>query len=485
MVGVTREVSPSEHAVFERRLDARLVAAMLAAGSLSFSAVVFETAMNVALPALMEEFGVGTATIQWITSGYLLMLSVTIPVFPWLKSRFPLRSLFGCAVALFVVGTLACGFAPSFPVLLAGRLIQGAGTGIAIPLMFSIVVDQVPRDHMGLMMGFASLITALAPAVGPSYGGLVMGIAGWRAVFLALVPLVLVAAATGLACVRQATPLARSRFDAAGFALVAMGFSALVIGINRSAEAGWASMGVWGPLAISGAALAAFARRGARMRQRGSDHSMRPLIDVGVFSRLRFSLSAVNVALISFAILGFAYLVPNYAQLALGADALQSGTLLLPGCLASVVVGPIGGRLFDRRGAALPIFAGALFFVISTCIFALSADAMTPGLLMGVYVLFGIGQGLAFSTTMTYGLSGLPEGERADGNSVNNTLQQLGGSIGVSVVTAVVGAAQSGAESIAAGTRAGGSLAFILLAAMMALVFFIALGSLRMRRGAK
>ena len=114
----------------------------MAAGSLSFSAVVFETALNVALPALMEEFSVDTATIQWITSGYLLMLSVMIPTFSFLKARFPLKRLFIAAVLLFLCGTLLCAFAPMFPVLLLGRVVQGVGTGIAIPLMFSIVVDQ-------------------------------------------------------------------------------------------------------------------------------------------------------------------------------------------------------------------------------------------------------------------------------------------------------------------------------------------------------
>lgn len=187
---------------FERRLDGKLVASIVAAGSLSFCAVVFETAMNVALPALMEEFAVDTATIQWITSGYLLMLSVMIPTFSYLKSSFPLRRLFVAAVLLFLVGTLACAAAPAFPVLLAGRVIQGVGTGIAIPLMFSIVVDQVPYDRMGLMMGVASTITSLAPAVGPSYGGVVMEIAGWRMVFLCLVPLVILAFVVGSLCVR-------------------------------------------------------------------------------------------------------------------------------------------------------------------------------------------------------------------------------------------------------------------------------------------
>lgn len=459
---------------FERRLDAKLVASMAAAGSMSFAAVVFETALNVALPTLMEEFSVGTATIQWSTSGYLLMLSVVIPTFPWLKSRFPLRRLFLVAVVLFIAGTLLCGCAPAFPVLLAGRLVQGVGTGIAIPLMFSIVVDQVPHEHMGMMMGFASLITALAPAVGPTYGGFVMSIASWRMVFLFLVPLVVVALGVGVTCLRQATPLSARRFDALGSMLVAAGFFALVYGCNLSADVGWISMPV---LICLIAAVVAFV-----LFYRHAQHAERPLINVAVFSCRTFVTEVLVVLLVAFAILAFAYLVPNYAQLALGVDELTAGSLLLPGCLASVLFGPVGGRLLDRGGARLPIMAGMSLLVVATVLYAVMASSLTPMLMMGIYILFGVGQGLGFSTTMTNGLEALPEDERADGNSVLNTFQQLGGSIGVSVVTAVVGSAQSAAPDIATGTATGGASAFLLLAILMVVVLVLS-ALVLLRRG--
>lgn len=446
----------------QRRLDARLIAAIAAAGSLSFCAVVFETALNVALPALMDEFGVGTATIQWITSGYLLMLAIMIPVFPYLKRRFPLRRLFVVAVALFLTGTLACGLAPAFALLLAGRVVQGMGTGIAIPLMFSLVVDQVPYDRMGLMMGFASLITSLAPAVGPTYGGIVIGLAGWRWVFLALVPLVAGAFCVGAACIRQATELDRGLFDVAGFLLVAGGFFALVLGVNRSSEAGWLSAPVLGLLVLAAALIAAFAVHALRVCD--------PLIDVRMFSCGAFACSVGVVALIAFAILAYAYLVPNYAQLALGADEMVAGTLLLPGCLGAVVLAPVGGRLLDAHGARVPIAVGMALLLAATVLYAACAARLTPMLLMGFYVLFGAGQGFAFSATMTNGLAQLPEAQRTGGSSVFNTLQQLGGSIGVSAVTAVVGAAQVGAQgsaSLADATADGGAVAFALLAGIM------------------
>ncbi|WP_158095311.1 DHA2 family efflux MFS transporter permease subunit [Collinsella sp. An2] len=470
---MTNEVQSFEP--FERRLDAKLIASIVAAGSLSFSAVVFETAMNVALPALMEEFAVDTATIQWITSGYLLMLSVMIPTFSFLKARFRSRRLFIAAVGLFLAGTLFCAAAPAFPVLLLGRVVQGVGTGIAIPLMFSIVVDQVPYEQTGLMMGVASLITSVAPAVGPSYGGVVMEIAGWRMVFVCLVPLLLISFVVGSICVRQATPLSRPRFDVPGFALLALCFFSLILGINMASREG-ASPTVAGVFAVFVAALVLFA-----LHIRRSDH---PLLNPGLFAHPVFVASVVVIAAIAFAILGFAYLVPNYAQLALGASASLSGTLLLPGCGLVAIFAPLGGRVLDRVGAGVPIAIGMGLLLVSTLLFVVFADALTPELMLGFYIFFGVGQGFGMSTTMTHGLQGLPEELRTDGSSVFNTLQQLGGSVGVSAVTAVVGAAQAGASSMHDGTVAGGHAAFMLLAAVIAMAVVANLVAFRARRRA-
>ena len=457
---------------FERRLDARLVASIVAAGSLSFCAVVFETAMNVALPALMKEFAVDTATIQWITSGYLLMLSVMIPTFPFLKARFPLRRLFIVAVLAFLAGTLMAAAAPSFPILLLGRVVQGVGTGIAIPLMFSIVTDQVPYEQMGLMMGVASLITSFAPAVGPSYGGIVMEIAGWRMVFLCLVPIVVLSFIVGSLCVRQATPLGRPRFDVLGFVLVAIGFFSLIYGINLASREGL-GLNVLLIFALCVAALAGFGVHGRR-----SDDA---LINLEVFAYPSFVLSVVVVASVAFAILGFAYLVPNYAQLALGASASLSGTLLLPGC-ALVMISPIGGRILDRVGAAVPVAIGMVLMLASTALYTAFAASLTPMLMLAFYVLFGLGQGFGFSTTMTHGLMCLPERLRTDGNSLFNTMQQLGGSVGVSAVTAVVGAAQAGASDMTAATAVGGFWAFVLLFVVIVVAAASSIAAFRLKK---
>ena len=137
----------------DKKIDLKLIMSIVATGIMSFSGVVVETAMNVTFPSLMEEFQIGTSSVQRITTGYLLVLAAVTPV---------------------------------FSLLLLGRLIQGVGTGIALPLMFNITMEQVPEEKLGVMMGTASLITAMAPAVGPSLGGFIVNHFGWRIVFILL-----------------------------------------------------------------------------------------------------------------------------------------------------------------------------------------------------------------------------------------------------------------------------------------------------------
>ena len=226
---------------FQRRLDARLVLSIVAIGVMSFAGVVVETAMNIAFPALMTEFGVSTARVQWITTGYLLVLAAIMPISSLLNRRFRTRSLFLTAMALFVAGTVLCAAAPRFDLLIGGRLIQGVGTGIALPLMFNVVLKQAPLDRLGTMMGVATLITAIAPAVGPSLGGYLIGALGWRSIFLILLPFLLAALLLGALTIREAHEPERVPFAPVQFAALAAGFTCFVLAMNAASTAGFAS----------------------------------------------------------------------------------------------------------------------------------------------------------------------------------------------------------------------------------------------------
>ncbi len=446
---------------FERKIDLKLILSIIAAGIMSFSGVVVETAMNVTFPTLMKEFSVSTSTVQWITTGYLLILAVIIPASSWLKRRFRTKTLFFTANILFIAGTVLCAAAPAFSILLLGRLIQGVGTGLALPLMFNIVLEQAPYDKMGVMMGIASLITAVAPAVGPSLGGMIVNLLGWRMIFVILLPLLLLSLVFGISSIRQIQPTERLSFDWKGYLMLLCGFSTMIFGINLASSFGWISFPVLCLLTISVAALTLFYRH--------SLCSKAPLIHVQVFRNLPFSLSVMSILLIQFICLGMGFLIPNYSQLVSGENAFISGCLLLPGCIIGAALSPFSGRLLDCIGARKPILTGNISVIVSTLCFALFLGKSSLLLIACFYLIFALGQGFSVGTTMTNGLGTLPQELSSDGNAVINTLQQLAGAIGTAVCSTIVASSQA-SHNMASGTTTGTIHAFVMLAILSILM---------------
>ena len=452
------------------RISPSLVAAIVATGLMSFSGVVSETAMNVTFPTLMRELGIGTSTVQWLTTGYLLALALVVPLSSFLKRRHTLKTLFLVANLLFLGATVLCALAPHFSVLLAGRLIQGAATGIALPLMFNIILGQAPASRLGLLMGVGSLITAMAPAVGPVLGGVIVDSYGWRVIFWVLVSVLLLSLALGVAAVRQSEPLTReARFSPLDYALLAAGFCAFILATERMTHGGAA---LWLLFAASALALAGFARRSAR-----SDW---PLLRLSVFRERTFVYCLLFVLLIQFCVLALGFLIPNYSQLAGGESARTAGLLLLPGCLLGALMAPFAGRLLDRFGAARPVLGGSVLVIVALLLFAVCGRVLTTPLFMLFYTLYACGHGLVVGNAMTHGLRHLPPQLSADGNAVLNTLQQLAGAVGTSVAASIVAAAQARVpDDLARGTLTGSQYAFFLLAALALIALGCALRGVR------
>ena len=462
---------------FERRLDARLVVSVAAVGIMSFAGVVVETALNIAFPALMEEFGVTTASVQWVTTAYLLVLAAIMPISSFLNRRFRNKALFLAAMAVFLAGTAVCAAAPNFILLVAGRILQGIGAGIALPLMFNIVLQQAPVGKLGVMMGFATLIIAIAPAVGPSFGGFLVEAYGWRSIFLVLLPFLGLSLVLGALTVRQARDVEKVGFSPVQFLLVAASFTALVVAANAASEGAWTSPKTLGLLALAFALLAGFTWISRR--------SGAPLLRVRIFADRTYALSLAYAVLIQATVLALGYLIPYFAQVAKSTGSFAAGCLLLPGCVIGAILTPFGGRLLDRFGAKRPILAGAAVGVATLACFAAFGAEGSAVRLAFIYTFFPICQGLSLSNSMTHGLRSLPEELQADGNAAFNTVQQLGGAVGTAVAAAIVNSAQAASSGdVVAGTTAGAQTAFCVLLGAGVAAFAAALGVfLRPRRG--
>ncbi|MFB9769369.1 DHA2 family efflux MFS transporter permease subunit [Lactiplantibacillus modestisalitolerans] len=451
-----------------KKVDLKLILAVVATGLLSFCGVIVETAMNITFPVLMRQFQLNAATVQWMTTAYLLVVAIIVPISAFLKRRFRTKTLFITANLLFILGLIIDSSALNFPLLVVGRIVQGLGTGIALPLMFNIILDWVPLDQRGTLMGIGTLITAIAPALGPTYGGLVISALNWHWVFILLLPLLVLSLILGIYAIRQAEPPIKTTFDVRAWVMVMLIFIGFTFAFSRLQQLFRAPVVIIGWLVVGVVGLVAFVWLTGR--------SQHPLISLKIFQTQSFNWHLTGFFLVQVNALGLAFILPNYLQLVDGKSALAAGLYILPGAAIGAILAPLGGRLLDKFGAAKPILTGAVILVVAIGLFTLLGMRLTGPLVMGIYILLMIGMGITMGNTMTSGLSQLSAERQADGNAVFNTLQQFAGATGTSLVSAVITLIQertsgSAAHAVATGSTVALILLFILIACNLVALF--------------
>lgn len=438
----------------ERKVSKKLYLSILATGLMAFCGIVIETAMNVTFPTLMDQFNVTTGTIQWLTTGYLLIVSVIIPLSGFLKRRFTLKSLFLAASTLFIIGLIICSFANNFSLLLAGRLIQGMGTGTALPLMFNIILEQAPLQKIGFLMGIGTLVTAVAPASGPTYGGLLVAV-NWHLIFILLLIVMVFALFIGVYAITQVTETEKIKLDIISWISVALFFAGAILAFN-SIESSITNAVIFGVIAILG--LIAFIWK--------SNHSTSPLVNLSIFKVPSFSLLLFGFIIFQMLIVGSAFVLPNYLQIVNQVNSAVAGLLLLPGAALGAVLAPISGKLYDNLGPRKPINIGLGFQVVALFLLFITAMTAPAWLIMVGYILFMLGTGFAMGNIMTSGLSQVTKELTPDGNAAFNTLQQFAGALGTAIASLVLALSQNKADYIHS-TAVGAQHDFLMLFIML------------------
>ncbi len=445
---------------YERVYDKKLVMSIFATGLLTFTGIIVETAMNVTFPTLMEQFNISTSTVQWCTTGYLLALSIVITISAFLKKRFKTKQLFVTALLLFLAGTVLCALAPAFSLLLCGRMIQGIATGIALPLMMNIILEQATLEKTGMLMGVAMLITAVAPAIGPALGGVLVDTLGWRSIFWVLVPLLLISFVLGIISIRQGWKTEKISLNFTEWIMLAISFICLILATSYIPE-----LGIWSPiiwLLFLGCIvfLLLFVRH--------SKKCTTPLIDVEIFSSKIYIFTVIAIFTQQIVCLGIGYVVPNLPQLSWGVSSSVAGMIMVPGCLVAAIFSPVAGKWLDKVGPIKPITLGIISAVTGT--FLIAFVAPRTGWVfsfMFFYIIFAIGLAFLTGNIITNGLRHVKDKYVADGNAINNTVQQLAGGVGTAIATTIVAIAQSDTtRSIATTTYTGA------IRALMALFIF-------------
>ncbi|MGJ5591271.1 MDR family MFS transporter [Micrococcus lylae] len=425
----------------------RLIGLLVAA---AFVVILNETIMSVALPRLMAEFSVTAATAQWLSTGFMLTMAVVIPFTGWVMNRFTVRQVFVFAMSTFVVGTAVAGLAPWFSVLLLGRVVQAVGTAIMMPLLMTTVLNVVPVARRGRIMGIISIVIAVAPATGPTVGGVILEHLSWRWMFGTVFPIAVAALATGALWVRNVTEPRPVRLDGFSGVLCALGFGGMIFGLSSIGEsaAGHAPIAPWIPILAGAMFLALFAVRQVRLKDGA-------LLDLRTLTRPTYATALACMLVTMMALFGVIILLPMYFQQVLGWTTQQSGLALLPGGAAMAVLGYVVGNLYDRVGPRPLLIPGSVLAAGALWGFTFLSPDTTAPLVVGLHIVMSIGLSLMFSPLMTTALSALPRRLYAHGSALVSTLQQVAAAAGTAlfITLLTVGTASSaahGADQVAA-----------------------------------
>ena len=398
----------------------------------AFVVILNETTMNVALSSIMTDFGVTERVAQWLTTGFMLAMAVIIPVTGWLLDRLTIRQLFTAAMTLFSIGTLLCAVAPTFPLLLGGRIVQASGTAIMMPLLMTTIMRLVPPTSRGAIMGTISMVISVAPAVGPTLSGVLIQLGSWRYIFATMLPIALAMLALGLWKLQNAGETKRTPLDPWSVLLTVVGFGPLVYGLSTFGDA---TAPFWeAPLAvgIGLGGLIAFVARQIHLQR--SDAA---LLDLRTFTFSTFTVALLMMALGMMALFGSIIMLPLLLQKAYGLEPLQVGLMMLPGGLAMGVLGPIVGRLYDRVGPR-PLVIPASFVVLGVFMFFSSLTLQTPWWLVMIgHVAMSLSFAFIFTPLFTVSLGSLPKRFYSHGSAVVGTVQQVAGAAGTALFVTV------------------------------------------------
>ncbi len=432
----------------------------------AFLGMLSETSMNIALPDLCDAFNITTGTAQWMVVGYMLAIGIVLPCVGFLLKWIKAKTLVLVALACFLVGSVLSAAAPVFALVLAGRIIQGVGTGIVLPTMYAAIMRVFPPAKIGAANGVAGLVIMFAPVIGPTLAGLIIGACSWRAIFV----LFAVVAAVAIACTAATfvTPIETThpKVDMLSVIASVIGFGCLVAGVSLVADMGFNALVV--TLLVIGVVVVAY----YAYRQLHIDD---PVLDLRALGIASFRTPALMVTCSFACTLAIMYLAPQELQRGLGLDSSVAGMLMLAGGVVNAIVSFLSGRRYDRMGAAPLVRVGAVVAIIGSLLFLAIGVTTAPAFFILAHVVFMIGIPLMQQPAQSAALKGLPRELAADGSTILNTMQQVCGAIGTSIATCLLGmgSGSTAAEGFVAGSRYGYVFGLVLIVLVLALSFLL------------
>lgn len=396
-----------------------------------FMIIIDSTVVNVAFRTLQREFGGSIAESQWVLSIYVLALGITTPMSGFLGDRFGTKRIYLLGLILFVIGSLLCGFAPTLILLIAARMVQGIGGGLAQPLGPAMLYRAFPPSEIGAALGIFGIALVVAPALGPILGGFLVDANLWRAIFFINVPIGIVGVFLGSRFLRNDKAPKKPKFDPLGLTFAVIGFGSVLFAASTAEVNGLTSPTTLTAFGIGIAGLIIFAIVELFIVKE-------PLLNLRLFKIPTFLNATLVGYVATIALFGAEFLMPLYLQAMRGLTALETGFVLLAVAAASGITTPLAGRLYDKIGPRPLIVTGFTLLCINTWQLA-QIQALTPiSWIAFLLVIRGLAIGLTLQTTFTTALSSIPPAQLPRGSSLQNSTRFVVQAVAVAALATVL-----------------------------------------------
>ncbi len=439
---------------------------------------VLSTAMSTALPSLVEYFNVNTSVGQWITSGYSLVMGMVLPLSAFLIVRIPTKKLYLSGIGIFIVGLFFSILTKNFAVMMVGRCLQAGGAAVLQASAQVIILTVYPIEKKGTMMGTYGLATTAAPVIAPTIAGLLIDAFGWKSIFYLVLAVMAVSFVFSAFIFENVLELQDKRFDVISFAESILAFGGVTLSIGNITSYGIVSSQAGLPLLVGIVASVFFVLRQLDAK--------RPFLDVRILANRNYALSVISSMILYLVMMGSSIMMPLYVQTVMGYSAVISALVTLPGSLATAIVSPFAGKLYDKVGIKKIFAAGAAAMVFSNIgMFFISMD--TPLWTAAAFnVIRNVAIGSLMMPLLTWGTSNVDPAKVADASSLLTSLRTIAGSVGAAVFVGIMTMVSAGASASYGSTAPmhGMNVSFLCMAVCAAVLALIAVFAIKTHKTA-
>ncbi|MDK2821484.1 MAG: hypothetical protein PWP31_1449 [Clostridia bacterium] len=393
-------------------------------------AILDSSIVNVAIPTMMRVFNTDTSTIQWVVTIYMLALGVVVPLSGWLGDKLGLKKLYILSLIVFTVSSLLCTLSWNVNSLIVARVFQAIGGGMIMPTTMAMIYQVVPRENQGSAMGVFGIAMIVAPAVGPTLGGYLVEYVDWRWIFTINLPIGIIGVLLALIYLPHFPTREAGKLDVGGAITSAIGLFTLLLALSKGEDWGWGSLSIVLLFYTSFVFFALFVY--LELTQEN------PLLDLRVFRYLTFTMGNIMIVVSTIGLFAGVYYISFFLQVVRGLGAMETGLITMPGALASGIMMPIAGKLYDKIGPKPLAICGVLWLAYTTYLFH-NIDVITPNNVVILWMFIrGLGMPFAMMPAQTAALGVVPKELVGRATAITNIISRVSASFGIAVLTALL-----------------------------------------------